>query len=95
MDLLNSNNNSYKLRVYKKFIVKGNLNSAAIVYNFLTKELRFMIKCIPEKIINKCNKNSIPKNYEKIFSLYRKNGFIILVCATKKLEGDSIMTIMN
>ena len=47
-----------------------------------------MIKCIPEEIINKCNKNSIPQNYEKIISLYRKNGFIILVYASKKLEID-------
>ena len=44
-----------------------------------------MIKCIPEEIINKCNKNSIPQNFEKIITFYRKNGFIILICATKKL----------
>jgi len=45
-----------------------------------------MIKCIPEEIINQLNKNSIPQNFEKIISLYRKYGFIILICATKKLE---------
>ena len=91
MDIMNSDNNndnSCKIRIYKKFIVNGYLDSAAIVYNFITKELRFMIKSIPEEIINKCDKNSIPQNFEKIISFYRKNGFIILICATKKLEID-------
>ena len=78
--------NSYKLRVYKKFIVNGTLNSASIVYNFITKELRFMIKGNPEEIITRCYKNTLPQDFEKVISLNRKNGFIILVCATKKLD---------
>jgi cation-transporting ATPase 13A3/4/5 len=87
LDISNSVN-SYKLRIYKKFITNDSFNSAAIVYNFLTKELRFMIKGYPEEIINKCNKDSLPENFEKIISINRKNGFIILVCAVKKIEID-------
>ena len=82
----NSNSNSYKIRIYKKFIYKESLESAAIVHNLLTNEIRFMIKGYPEEIINKCNKFTLPNNIEEIISSYRKNGFIILVCASKLLN---------
>ncbi len=45
-----------------------------------------MIKAFPEDVIDKCDRNSIPKDFEKIISIKRKNGCIILVCATKKIE---------
>ena len=86
LDIANSNNFSYKLRIYKKFIVNGSFDSASIVYNFLTKELRFMIKGTPEEIINKCASNTLPHDLEKVISINRKNGFILLACATKKLQ---------
>ena len=86
LDIENSNNNSYKLRIYKKFIINGTLNSASIVYNFLTKELRFMVKGTPEEIINKCHEYTLPPDLEKIISIYRKRGLILLVYATKKLN---------
>ena len=88
LDITNSNIQSYKLRIYKKYIYNGSLNSASIVYNFLTKELRFMIKATPEEIINKCDSNTIPKDFEKIISLNRKKGYIILACASKKIEVE-------
>ena len=86
IDLSFSDNETYKLRIFKKFIFNEGLFSAAIVYNFLTKELRFMIKGIPEEIIIKCEKRTIPNDLEKIISFYRKKGFIVLVCATKLLD---------
>ena len=78
--------NSYKLRIFKKFIKNGTLNSSAIVYNFITKELRFMIKGMPEDILDKCDKNSIPENLDDYISFYRRNGLIIIVCASKKIN---------
>ena len=86
LDLISSNDNSYKLRIYKKFIFNDGLSSAAIVYNFLTKELRFMIKGVPEEIINKCDRKSVPSDIEKTISFYRKKGLIILICANKLLN---------
>ena len=80
------NGNSYKLRIYKKFIFNQNLCTAAIVHNFLTNELRFMIKGIPEDIINKCDKKTLPNNLNKIISLYRKQGFIVFCCASSLLD---------
>ena len=79
---------TYKLRIYKRFIIEGTLNSSAIVYNFVTKELRFMTKGIPEDIINKCDSNSLPYNINNIINLYRRMGFIIIVCASKLLNID-------
>ena len=79
---------SYKLRIYKKFIVYGTLNTSAIVYNFLTKELRFMIKGMAEDILDKCDRSSLPENFENTISYYRKKGFIILICATKLLNVE-------
>ena len=84
---VNSTNiNSYKLRVYKRFIIYGTLNSSAIVYNFLTKELRFMIKGMAEDILDKCNKKSLPDNFRSTISFYRKKGYIIIICATKLIN---------
>ena len=74
---------TYKLRIYKRFINNGTLNSSSITYNFITKELRFMTKGISEEILDKCDINSFPENLEKIFSLYRRLGFTIIICATK------------
>ena len=87
MNNINSSNiNSYKLRIFKKFIINGTLNSSAIVYNFLTKELRFMIKGMVEDIIENCDRSTIPDNFHKTISYYRRNGFIIIICATKLIK---------
>ena len=53
----NENNNSYKLRIYKRFIKIGTFHSSAIVYNPIMKTLHFMIKGLPEKILPNCNIN--------------------------------------
>ena len=86
LDIDKSYINSYKLRIYKKFVLNGTMESAAIVYNFITKELRFMMKGNPEDIINRCDKNSLPPDFEKVISINRRYGLIILICATKKIE---------
>ena len=80
--------NSYKLRIYKRFIKDSALSSSSITYNFLTKELRFNTKGIPEDILDKCNPNTIPDNLDKIISFYRRRGFIVITCASKKLNID-------
>ena len=80
---------SYKLRIYKRFIKNGTFNSSAIVYNFITKELRFMTKGIPEDILDKCDKSSIPDNFDNIISIYRRKGFILIICAYKIINIDS------
>ena len=95
---INTNDNTYKLRIYKKFISYDGLVSAAVVHNFLTNEIRFFIKGIPEELINKCDRKTIPVDFEKVISYYRKNGFIVLILATKLLnigtyeeeDGDDI-----
>ena len=85
-DINLSDINSYKLRIYKKFIIDGTLTSSAIVYNFVTKELRFMTKGMAEDILDNCDKNSLPENLDLTISNYRKNGFIIILCATKLIN---------
>ena len=85
-DISKTNINSYILRIYKRFIKEGTLISSAIIYNFITKELRFMTKGIPEDILNKCDKNTYPENLEKIVSIIRMNGYIIIICATKLID---------
>ena len=85
-DINKSQTSSYKLRIYKKFIMNGSLSNSAIVYNFIKGELRFMTRGYPEEIINKCQKNSVPDDLEEIISVNRRSGFIILICATKLLN---------
>ena len=87
-DISHSHINSYKLRIYKRFIKNGTLNSSAIVYNFITKELRFMTKGNPEDVLDKCDPGTIPDNFDKIVSLYRRNGLIIIICASKIINID-------
>ena len=45
-----------------------------------------MVKGTPEEIINKCHEYTLPPDLEKIISIYRKRGLILLVYATKKLN---------
>ena len=87
-DISHSHINSYKLRIYKRFIKNGTLNSSAIVYNFITKELRFMTKGNPEDILDKCDPGTIPDNFDKIVSIFRRSGFIIIICASKIISID-------
>ena len=85
-DIEENNINSYNLRIYKRFIKNGEISSGSITYNFITKELRYNIKGIPEDILDKCNSNTIPDNFHKIISSIRRKGYIIIICATKKLN---------
>jgi magnesium-transporting ATPase (P-type) len=78
---------SYKLRIFKRFL-SGNYNSSSIVYNFITKELRFMTKGMPEDILDKCDTNTLPDNFNKVISFYRRKGFIIIICASKIINLD-------
>jgi hypothetical protein len=87
-DLSHTNINSYKLRIYKRFIKNGTLISSAIVYNFITRELRFMTKGVPEDLLSKCDINSLPDNFERSISFIRRNGLIVIVCATKLINLD-------
>jgi magnesium-transporting ATPase (P-type) len=81
-----NNIKSYKLRIYKRFTKNGTLDSSAIVYNFITKDLRFMTKGVPEMILDKCNQNSLPENFDRVISYYRKNGLIVIICASKLIN---------
>ena len=88
-DVSQSHINSYKIRIYKKFIKEGAQSSSSITFNFLTKELRFNTKGIPEDILDKCHPFTIPKDFDKILSLYRKKGFIVIICAGRKINMDT------
>ena len=87
-DILKSHIDSYKLRIYKRYIRNGAFSSSSISYNFLTKELRFNTKGIPEEIIDKCNVSTIPENFDKVISSYRRKGFIVIICASKKISME-------
>ena len=92
-DLSNFKCSSYKLRIYKKFITRHSLFSSAIVYNFLLKTLRFMTKGSPEKILPHCLISSLPDDIYKTISNFRKEGYIIIICASKKLDLYSYVDI--
>ena len=100
-DISQSHIISYKLRIYKRFIKNGSLNTSAIVFNFITKELKFMTKGIPEEILDKCDKSTIPENFENAISVFRRKGFIIIICASKLIsiedykDSNSIDEYMN
>ena len=87
-DISQSHINSYKLRIYKRFIKEGAFSSSSITYNFITKELRFNTKGIPEDILDKCNPSTIPENFDKIIPLYRRKGFIVIICAGRKINME-------
>ena len=87
-NIFNNQFKSYKLRIFKKYIKPGTLNTSAIVYNFITKDLKFMTKGMPEDILDKCDFNTLPDNFNKTISSYRKNGFIIIICAYKIINKN-------
>ena len=88
-DIAQCHINSYKLRIYKKFQNENTSQQSAIVYNFITKELRFMTRGAPEDILDKCDLTTLPDNFDKIISLFRKNGLIIIICASKIINIDA------
>ena len=100
-DISQSHIISYKLRIYKRFIKNGSLNCSAIAFNFITKELKFMTKGIPEEILDKCDVSTIPDNFENTISIFRRKGFIIIICACKLIsiedykDSNSIDEYMN
>lgn len=85
-DISNTKCASYKLRIYKKFITKNSLFSSAIVYNFFLKTLRFMTKGSPEKILPHCIISSLPGDIYKTITNFRKDGYIVVICASKKID---------
>ena len=85
-DISSTKCSSYKLRIYKKFITKNSLFSSAIVYNFFLKTLRFMTKGSPEKILPHCTTSSLPGDIYKTISNFRKDGYIVIICASKKID---------
>ena len=87
-DISQSHINSYKIRIYKRFIKDNALSSSSISFNFITKELRFNTKGIPEDILDKCNPITIPENFDKILSFHRRRGLIVIICAGKKLNVE-------
>ena len=87
-DISQSHINSYKLRIYKRFIKDNALSSSSITYNFITKELKFNTKGIPEDILDKCNPNTVPDNFDKIISFYRRKGLIVIICASKRINME-------
>ena len=84
----NKNNCSYKLQIYKRYIKIGTLYSSAIVYNPLTKNLRFMTKGPIEDIIPNCDANFLPKDFSQIISFYRRNGYDMLILASKIINKN-------
>ena len=92
-DLSNFKFGSYKLRIYKKFLTSNSLFSSAIVYNFLLKTLRFMTKGSPEKILPNCLVSSLPDDIYKTISNFIKDGYIIIICASKKIDLYSYVDI--
>ena len=84
----NKNNCSYKLQIYKRYIKIGTLYSSAIVYNPLTKNLHFMTKGSIEDVIPNCDANFLPKDFSQIISFYRRNGYDILILASKIINKN-------
>ena len=87
-NVIHSHINSYKLRIFKRFIKYGTLSSSAIVFNFITRELRFTTKGMPEDILDKCNRTTLPDNFDYVISLFRRRGFIVIICAFKIISLD-------
>ena len=82
------NNCSYKLQIYKRYIKIGTLYSSAIVYNPLTKNLHFMTKGPIEDVIPNCDANLLPKDFSQIISFYRRNGYDMLIMASKIINKN-------
>ena len=47
-----------------------------------------MIKGMAEDILDKCDIHSLPENFINTLSYYRRNGFIIIICASKLINID-------
>ena len=78
--------NSFKIKIYQRFYNLSTLNTSAIIYNCLDNTLRFMTKGPPEKLIKCCMNNTLPEDIDNQFIQFRKNGYRVLICATKLLD---------
>ena len=78
--------NSYKIKIYQRFYNLSTLNTSAIIYNCLDNSLRFMTKGPPEKLSKCCISTTLPEDIDIQFSEFRRNGYRVLICATKLLD---------
>jgi cation-transporting ATPase 13A2 len=80
----------YKLTIIKRFEFSSKFQSmSVIVKNCLDDSYRFFIKGAPERIIQLCNPTSLPCSYNDMLMEHTKNGYRVLACATKFLEGNN------
>ena len=87
-----NNNNLYETKIFKLIIIHkfNNFSSwskSCITYNLLDNKCRFMTKGPPDKILKHCKPNTIPE-IDKLISRLIKDGYKIIVYATKMLQLD-------
>ena len=85
---------SFKILVLKKFYTDYSMNVSCIAYNIFEKKYKFMIKGFPEQLLQSCLPHTIPNDIKKQLNLFRKKGFMVIICAVKDLYGD-INTILK
>lgn len=83
----NKNNyRRYKLTTIKRYEFSSKFQSTSvIVRNNLDESYRFFIKGAPEKIIQICNKSSIPDEFSEELTNHTQHGLRVIACATKPL----------
>ena len=76
------------IKVLRRFDFNSKFQSMSVITkNNVDDSFRFYIKGAPEKIVQQCKKESIPKTYHETLLQHTKNGLRVLACATKLLTN--------
>ena len=77
---------SFKLQIINRFFNQSSFHVSTIVYNTFDNTLRFNIKGSPEEVLIYCNTKTIPNNIKTLLGMYRKEGYRLVVFATKVID---------
>ena len=64
---------------------------SVLVKSFLDKSFKAFVKGSPERIIELCKKETVPKNFDEILEIYTQCGYRVLALACRELPNLSFI----
>ena len=85
-----NNHGSYKSALIRRFDFSSQLQRMSVICkNDFDQEYRAFVKGSPEKILELCNRESIPHDYQQVLTEYTQEGYRVIALSYKDLPNLS------